>query len=103
MTYYIASCTEGSDNKFDKTPTITMPTTWKITKDKGTSILIWCNEELVLTYKFGSAPRSECVGRYNQDVAKFNFARNEDSASNFYQIENMTPGSLNYVSHVVEW
>ena len=100
MTYYIGSCTEGSD-KFDKTPTITTPTTWKITKDKGTSILIWCNDKLVLTYKFESSPRSGCVGRYNQDVTKFRFS-DEDSASNFYRIEIMEPGSLHCVSHKIE-
>ena len=85
MTYHIGWCTEGYDNKFDKTPTITTPTTWKITKDKGNSILIWCNEELVLTYKFESSPRNGCVKRYEDNIARIKFIKTA-SVSDLYEI-----------------
>ena len=85
MTYHIGWCTEGHDNKFDKTPTITTPTTWKITKDKGNSILIWCNEELVLTYKFESSPRSGCVESYKNNIARIKFIKTA-SVSDLYEI-----------------
>ena len=83
MVYYIEGCTVGNDNEFDKTPTISTDTTtiWKITKDGGTRILIWCNDQLVLTYLFGDS----CPGKYSADVPAISF-RNDDTASKRYKV-----------------
>ena len=85
MTYHIGWCTKRYDNEFDKPPTLTTPTIWRIALDRGSRILIWCNDELVLTYTFDSSSREECNGRYTPDVVKIRFTQ-RDTASFLYKI-----------------
>ena len=85
MTYHIGWCSNGYDNEFDRPPTLTTPTIWRIALDRGSRILIWCNDELVLTYTFDSSSREECNGRYTPDVVKIRFTQ-RDTASFLYKI-----------------
>ena len=88
MVYIVGSCSKNSQGDiFDKPPAITTTTIWRIAKDKNTGLLVWCNDQLVLTYLFETAYQSGCAERYAQDVEKIKF-RNDDTASDSYRVSN---------------
>jgi hypothetical protein len=84
MKYHIGWCSVTYSNRFDKTPSVTNPSTWRIKKDGSSNLRIWCNDELVLTYTFASSSRSTCVSRYSKDVGKIVWG-SQDTASKLYK------------------
>jgi hypothetical protein len=87
MMYHLGWCTKDfSKDRFDRAPTITKQTIWRIMKDQKTKLLIWCNDVLVLTYTFKDSLRtSDCVRTYGQDTTRMKFT-NADTASKEYRI-----------------
>ena len=96
MEYHLGYCTENGDfDTFNIAPNIKTPTIWRITKDEDTKLLIWCNDELVLSYTFKSSSKSGCVGRYALDAARVQFNEGLDTASDLYRIVSASGQILN--------
>ena len=92
MKYHVGWCSpDHAKESFDKTPTITTPTIWRITEEQDTKLLVWCNDELVLEYTFSDSSRPEyCVRAYKKDTTRIQFHR-RDSASEQYRVVEGKP------------
>ena len=73
MEYAIGFCTNSWDNAFDREPTITVPSIWRIRIISRTSVQVWCNDVLVLTYLFKNADSSQCVSKNPPTITGFMF------------------------------
>jgi hypothetical protein len=85
MEYHVGWCSVTHDNRFDRTPSVTNPSTWKIEKNGAYNLRIWCNDVLVLTYTFASSSRSTCVPKFSKDVGMVSFRGSEDTSSKRYK------------------
>ena len=95
MEYHIGFCTPGYENAFDREPTITVPSIWRIRVISKTSVQVWCNDELVLTYLFKNAGNPNCLSYNPQTITGFVFVKPTDAeavqmAAQFFKIVDIT-------------
>ena len=93
MEYAIGSCTNSWDKAFDREPTITVPSLWRMRIISRTSVQVWCNDVLVLTYLFKNADNSVCVSSNPQTITGFMFFKlssTENLAAKLYKIVEST-------------
>ena len=97
--YHVGYCTPNEFLRFDKDPPLTASKTWRIFQEEG-GLKIWCNDELVLNYKFSDSDRDDCKERFSDGVARVKFKEDPgvlttiweypDDASDYYIVQ--TPG-----------
>ena len=97
LQFSLGYCTDSSPNpvysNFDSTPTTETEKTWRISeKADQTTLYVYCNDELVLTYVYANSPnQASCNTFGNADISKIKFyelsgSPQTDTASDSYRI-----------------
>ena len=93
LAYCTSTSTSPTYNSFGSTPTTEAEKTWRITEKADQSTLyIYCNDELVLTYVYAnSGNAASCTNYGNADISKIKFYELSgnsisDTASDSYRI-----------------
>lgn len=97
LQFSIGYCTDATPTanykNFDSTPTTETEKTWRITeKADQTTLYVYCNDELVLTYVYANSDyASTCNAFANADISKIKFyefssSTMTDTASDSYRI-----------------
>ena len=99
VSYHIGWCNQDTFSRFKRDPPATDKKTWRIFQEKG-RLKIWCNDVLVLNYKFSDSDRDDCKERFSDGVARLKFKEDPgvlttiweypDDASDYYIVQ--TPG-----------